>query len=145
MTKEFLDKLFERTSLVFISGLLLFLLGAMGGITIGTFSIQITEVVWRVIISLAGTSLIGFGLFFQWKESSEETKAQGNTSSNTSSSPIRFVQWNIDDFVEKISTAKDIRMITVSNYDLVSGISEQLKNFLRQGGQIRCIYVRVFA
>jgi hypothetical protein len=137
MTKEFFEKLLEGTIFIFLSGIILLLLGATGGVTVGTFQLSITDVVGRIGISLVGIILIGIGIFFQVKEYSKAVK----TAKSSLSVPNVLTTWDTQDFKKRLKTAVDVRMSGVSNYGLLSRSTKELQDFLGRGGQLRCIYV----
>jgi len=139
MTKDFVERLFERTVFVFLSGIILLLLGATGGIVVGTFSLQIPDSFWRIGLSIVGILLIGFGIFLQLREPSTNLNANEIISSSISNV---LTDWNQKEFVKRLNTAIDVRMIAVANYDLIHDISEELRAFLLRGGHLRCIYVK---
>ena len=63
MNKDILEKLLERTVLFFLSGIILVVLGASGGFTIGTLNLTVSEIGWRIFISVIGIGLIVYGGF----------------------------------------------------------------------------------
>jgi hypothetical protein len=137
MTKDILEKLLERTALVILfAGVILLVLGAAGGITVGAFSLKITEIIWRVSISVIGVSLVGLGSVSFWKDTLE------GSDPITSKQTLHLSEWDADSFRKRLAIAKNICMISVSNYNLISDLSEEWRNFLKRGGQLRCIYVK---
>jgi hypothetical protein len=137
MTKEFFEKLLEGTIFIFLSGVVLLLLGATSGINIGTFQISITDTLGRAGISIVGIILIGVGMIFQVKEYS---KAAKNAELSMSTSNV-LTAWNRDEFRKRLKTAIDVRMIGVSNYGLLSGSTKELQEFFGKGGSLKCVYV----
>ncbi len=68
MKLQFIDKVFEKSTPIFLAGVLLLLLGAMGGVTIGKTSLQINENIWRIFLSAIGFILTFMGVYFQLLE-----------------------------------------------------------------------------
>lgn len=137
MTKDVLEKLLERTALlIFLAGIILLVLGAAGGITIGSFSLNISEIIWRAVTSIVGVLLIGLGVVSFWKDTLKESNPSVSLAS------LRLSKWDVNSFRERLSTATDICMISVSNYNLMSDLSKEWHEFLKRGGQLRCIYVK---
>ncbi len=74
---EFLQKIIDKTWLfLLVVGLVIFLIGASGGIQSQTVSIAVSEIWWRVGVSLVGLFLFLVGLFqiFQESRLTQKTK-----------------------------------------------------------------------
>jgi hypothetical protein len=64
-----LKKLLERTAIALtLIGVMLLLISAAGGLTVGAFSLPLTDIFWRVIVITVGIILIGFGIVFVLRE-----------------------------------------------------------------------------
>ena len=53
-----------------------------------------------------------------------------------------FQLWNPALFEEKLVNAKEVCMIATANENLIASINETLKEVIRRGGKIKCIYAK---
>ncbi len=137
MKLQFIDKVFEKSTPIFLAGVLFLLLGAMGGVTIGKTSLQINENIWRIFLSVVGFILTFTGIYFQLIEG----RKANPLNVGKSVSLVETDLWKIDNFKKKLENAKDIRMIATSNYNLLSNLFIEFKEFIKRDGTLRCIYV----
>jgi len=132
---DLIETIFEKTDFVImILGIILVILGATGGITAGTFSLIINELVWRILICIVGVLLLGLSLFLVWKETFGERSVHPKK--------IQMSTWDIDEFEKTLSRATELCMITVSNEDLLMPLLENFKSFVKRGGKIRFLYLK---
>lgn len=137
MKLQFIDKVFEKSTPIFLAGVLFLLLGAIGGVAIGKTSLQINENIWRIVISIVGIVLIFAGVYFQ---NLEHRKANPRNTINQINQ-VEIGLWQIDKLKKQLENAKDIRMIATSNYNLLSNLFIEFKKFIKRDGTLRCIYV----
>ena len=75
MVEKTIEKLLERIPLaVIVIGVLVFLIGAAGGLPLGNPPLQVTDPAWRVGLGVMGLILVGSGLLFIWREGQAESK-----------------------------------------------------------------------
>jgi len=134
---KIVERVFERTVLIFLAGFVLLLLGITGGISIGGVQTSIiNDNVWRVIISLLGFGMMILGVFIMLREN-KQPKLSVNASVDTNTI---FSEWDVKAFKKRLSSAKEIYMVSTANYNLLGEILEDLQDFVRKGGKIRAIY-----
>jgi hypothetical protein len=83
--KSALDKLMDRTPLaIVVIGVIVFIIGAAGGLPIGTPPLQVSDLAWRIGLAAMGLILCISGLFFITAEN-RHTKQSSNTISQLKS------------------------------------------------------------
>ena len=152
MSKEIFEKLLERSILFFLSGIILLLLGATGGITIGGVALQLSEIIWRIIISAVGSLFITLGIILILREERKNTsnesktnnfKGMSNKHNKEDSSTINILnKWDVESFLARLATAKKICMLSVSNYSLIHTHFQEFESFMQKGGELQCIYMK---
>jgi hypothetical protein len=71
----------------------------------------------------------------------EATLANIEKSADKRSALEFFSEWDGRLFKQKLATAREISLFAIANYDFITSNSEELKQFLQRGGQLRYIYV----
>jgi tetratricopeptide (TPR) repeat protein len=75
MAEKIIEKLLERIPLaVIVIGVVVFVMGAAGGLPLGNPPLQVTDPTWRVGLGVMGLILVGSGLLFIWREGQAESK-----------------------------------------------------------------------
>ena len=132
MWDNFWDKILESPLLLILVGALFLLFGAVSEFSLSSFRVAISETGWRIALAITGAVLLGIGVWIQ-KDNwiGMEERSSGVTS---------LVRWRNELLTRRMATASDVRMLSTSNYALLSESFEEFKAFLRRGGQLKCIY-----
>jgi len=135
--QKIIFKILDQTNiLILLLGTFFLMVGATKGVKLGNFSFLVEETIWRIVISLAGVTFISFAFIFQFKSNSSVAKKEVKHSKSF------LHEWNTQAFRDRLVTAKEICMISVSNYSLLhSDLSELFVNMFEKGGKYRCIYL----
>lgn len=141
MNLQFIEKAFEKTTPIFLAGVLLLLFAAMDGLTIGKNSFQINDNSWRIVIGLVGGILIIIAIYSQLKESPDVNTSKSETT-QTYDNLVEIEKWEIEKFKQRLEQATDVRMIATSNYNLLSHTFVEFTDFIKKGGKMKCIYVK---
>ena len=130
--KEFLQELAkQKSSLLILAGVLLFLLGITNGIQTGTTSITI-EPTYRILSIITGSLLVLIGIVFIWRDYSD-ANPKNNISDDYSSQATA-----IPTLLEK---ASQIDAIGYSLRTLIHSRQHQLAKAVINGASVRLIVI----
>jgi len=72
--KSVIEKLIDSASLtVLVIGVFVFIIGASGGLPIGNPPLQVTDIVWRILLGIMGLTFVGTGLLLILRENKSKT------------------------------------------------------------------------
>ena len=132
MWNEFWEKVFGSPLLLVVLGALFLLVGAVGDLSVASFRLSVFEIGWRIVLAGVGALLLGIGVWWQRDKWHEGTGDAWRT--------VGVVKWRNELLASAMATSMDIRMLSTSNYSLLSESFEHFRAFLKRGGQLRCIY-----
>jgi hypothetical protein len=111
-------------------------------------------VVANVLIVALGAVVLSVVLiylvaFFQGREVSFWPPKLGKKPVTLSSAQARleqakvaFSEWDASHLRQRLASASEVSMMVIANYDLMTNLAEEIEDFLRRGGQLRCILIK---
>lgn len=129
--KELSQELLERTAiLLIIIGVILFLLGVAGGIVTSVFALPIGDSVGRIITTLIGFVLIGFGIYLTWLEQKQPQQDKFRRSKRIS----EFLTQSYPDLTELLRKAKQVSIEGSTLMSTVNRYRTEFIQLLQRGG-----------
>jgi hypothetical protein len=154
---KMIEKLIDRGPLaIIVIGVLMFFIGAVGGLPVGNPPLQITDPTWRIGIGILGFVLAAAGLFLQFREAPKPAVDLGDdaTVSRTSAQlqnqvhkysgtwlvQNRFSRWRRRNITEPDKVSFDGKALLVINIDGKGGMGIQIGRLEVCVGNYHAIY-----
>ena len=89
---------------------------------------------------LATLALLAYSTLVTRRSDEQIERKLDALTSNVSSRLLQ--KWSVEEFETHLATATEVCFVSVANYNLIAEYAEQLKDLVRRGGRLRCIYVK---
>lgn len=140
--KETFEKILDRTPLfVIIIGLVIFIIGAAGGLPVGNPPLQVTDVAWRIALGVIGILLLLIGILLLIKESASD-KRFSKTSGKIP--PEKFFIWldhpDRPKFEVLFKDATRICVVAKTAINVLGGNSRNFQDAAKNGCRLQFMF-----
>jgi hypothetical protein len=142
LDKDAVGKILDRTPLfIIIVGLIIFIIGAAGGLPIGDPPLQVSDTSWRLALGIVGILLLVIGILLLLRENATE-KRQSKNAGNMS--PEEFFIWldhpNRPTFEELFKDATRICLVGKTAINVLGGNSRHFRDMANNGCRLQFMF-----
>lgn len=140
--KEAFEKILDRTPLfIVIIGLVIFIIGAAGGLPVGNPPLVVSDVAWRIALGIIGVLLLIVGILLLLKENASDKR---KSKTNTNIPPEKFFIWldhpDRPKFEAFFKDATRICVVAKTAVNVLGGNSRNFQDAAKSGCRLQFIF-----